>query len=142
MLREIVKDRPPKPAPLIPRGKVLLVDEDLTDLHYYAGMLEERGYEIQTAATYAEGARLLEHEFLDFIVLGQGSSAFEGRPLLERALEIDRRIPVLVIAGSLDMGCYLDAMQLGAVDYLEKPVTASEIARVLETHLRPRMVAA
>jgi len=33
------------------------------------------------------------------------------------------------------MNCYLEAMQLGAVDYLMKPVSPEQIARVLETHM-------
>ena len=49
-------------------------------------------------------------------------------------MEIDHQLPVLVVARCLDMGCYLEAMQLGAVDYLAEPVTASEIGRVLGNH--------
>jgi response regulator of citrate/malate metabolism len=54
--------------------------------------------------------------------------------VLKRATEINRSLPVLVVARCLDMGCYLEAMQLGAVDYLVEPLTASEIGRVLEDH--------
>ena len=61
---------------------------------------------------------------------------------MQRAIEIERRLPVLVLTDSLDMGCYLEAMQLGAADYMEKPVLPSEIARLIETHVRPRKVAA
>jgi FixJ family two-component response regulator len=57
---------------------------------------------------------------------------------VERAIEKDRRIPVLVLARSVDMGCYLEAMQLGAFDYLEKPVSASEVVRLVATHIRGR----
>jgi FixJ family two-component response regulator len=47
---------------------------------------------------------------------------------------MDRRLPVVVVARALDMPCYLEAMQLGAVDYLEEPVTVSEMGRVLGNH--------
>jgi len=46
---------------------------------------------------------------------------FEGRLLVERAIEIDRNLPVVVLTECLDMGYYLEAMQLGAADYVEKP---------------------
>jgi FixJ family two-component response regulator len=54
--------------------------------------------------------------------------------VVERAIAMDRRLPVVVVARALDMTCYLEAMQLGAVDYLEEPVTVSEMGRVLGNH--------
>ena len=36
------------------------------------------------------------------------------------------------------MNCYLEAMQLGAVDYVEKPLRPDEVARLVETHVRRR----
>ena len=50
---------------------------------------------------------------------------------------IDRRTPVLVITRGRDMHCYLEAMQLGAVDYLEKPIASSELAHVIEAYRQP-----
>ena len=73
-------------------------------------------------------------EVFDFVMLSQGSRNFEGRSVVERATESNRRLPVLVVARCLDMGCYLEAMQLGAVDYLAEPVRVSEIRRVLGKH--------
>ena len=70
----------------------------------------------------------------DFVMVSQGSRNFEGRCVVERAIEIDRRLPVLVVARCLDMGCSSEAMQLGAVDYQAEPVTLSEIGRVLGNH--------
>ncbi len=126
---------------LIPR-KVLFVDEDSKDLRYCAGILQQRGYDIRTCASYADGVCCLECESFDFIVLSQGSPEFEGRSVLERAMEIDRRMPILVVTRCHDMKCYLEAMQLGALDYVEKPLVPSVIAQLVETHLRPRAAAA
>ena len=39
------------------------------------------------------------------------------------------------------MDVYIEAMQLGAVDYLQKPVNPSEITQVIRTHLRPAKIA-
>ncbi len=55
--------------------------------------------------------------------------------MLERAIELDRRLPALVLARSLDMGCYLDAMYLGAVDYFEKSLMPQELLRFVKSHL-------
>jgi FixJ family two-component response regulator len=37
-------------------------------------------------------------------------------------LQMDRHRAVLVVTRCVDMSCYLEAMQMGAVDYLEKPL--------------------
>jgi DNA-binding response OmpR family regulator len=118
------------------RGRTLLVDDDLTDLAYYSEILRGVGFDVSRCHSYQEGARRVRPDAFDFIIVGQGSPAFEGKAVLERVVEIDRQLPVLVLTRCLNMSCYLDAMQLGAVDYLEKPVPPDQIVWVLETHLR------
>lgn len=127
----------PCPSP----RKVLLVDEQCGELSSLTEALQGHGCEVYYCNCYADGLRQLESEFFDFIVVCQGSPQFEGRPVLERAIEIDRRTPILVVTRCLDMNCYLDAMQLGALDYLERPVAAAEVARLVETRSRPRAAA-
>ena len=122
--------------------KVLLVDESPEDLQYYAAILRWHGHEIRIAPSYREGWLALDKEQFDFVIVSQGSREFEGRVLVQHAIEIERRLPVLVLTNCLDMGCYLEAMQLGAADYLEKPVLPSEIAHLIETHIKPYNVAA
>lgn len=120
----------------IPKAKLLVVDEDLRDMCDYCGMLRERGYEVHCVCSYAEGTACLNREPVDLVIVSQGSPAFEGRHVVERAIEKDRRIPVLVLTRSVDMNCYLEAMQLGAFDYLEKPVSASQVLKLVATHFR------
>lgn len=129
-------------GPFLTSRKLLLVEEDPRDLRYYAAVLQQQGFEVKTCVSYAEGLGRVGRESFDFIIVSQGSRAFEGRTLLERILTIDRHTPVLVLTRCVDMGCYLEAMQMGAVDYLEKPLAPSDLTRVIETHLRPRHVAA
>ena len=119
---------------LVRRGKALLVHEDPGVIHYYRSILEGWGYQVRTCHSYEEGVFCLRSEVFNFAMVSQGSRNFEGRCVVERATEINRRLPVLVVARCLDMGCYAEAMQLGAVDYLTEPVTLSEIGRVLENH--------
>jgi DNA-binding NtrC family response regulator len=76
-------------------------------------------------------------EDFDFAIVNQGSASFEGRCVLERAAETHRNIPIVVVTRCLDIHRYLKAMDLGAVDYLEKP-EPDDIGWVLETQLRQR----
>jgi len=117
--------------------KVLLVEEDVNDLGVYASSLEHYGYDVRTCARYSDGVRALERERFDFIVVGQGGPTFEGRLVLEYARRLDRPAPILVVTRCPDMKRYLEAMELGALDYVEKPYTPLQFARVVETYLRP-----
>ena len=129
------KNRPlQQPHP--PKAKLLVVDEDLRDMCSYCGMLRERGYDVHCVCSYSEGAVCLGHEPVDLVIVNQGGPRFEGRCVVERAIEKDRHMPVLVLARNVDMHCYLEAMQLGAFDYLEKPVSAREVLKLVATHIR------
>jgi DNA-binding NtrC family response regulator len=118
----------------VPKGTALLVGEDAGDLHYYCDILKGYGYQVRMCNSFQEGVRLLADGVFHFVMVSQGTPNFEGSIVLKRAIEISRSLPVLVVARCLDMGCYLEAMQLGAVDYLVEPLRVSEIVRVLEGH--------
>jgi DNA-binding NtrC family response regulator len=122
----------------VPRGhraKILLVDEDRGDLTYYQMILRQIGCEVRAYRSYDEALSVLTSERFDLVIVDQGGSDFEGKNILQRAIEIDRHLPVLILTRCLDMGCYLEAMQSGAVDYLEEPVKVSDLIFTLETHL-------
>jgi len=123
---------------LSPRGSVLVVDEDNEQLEFVRKTIQGIGCTVQACNSYAEGMHQLVSGAFDIIVVGQGSRKFEGRCVLEGASAFNRRLPVLVVAQHLEMGCYLEAMQLGAVDYIAEPFGGTEIARVMRnwTHRR------
>jgi DNA-binding NtrC family response regulator len=114
--------------------KVLLVDEEVSDLRILRLILEGQGFEVFTCAGFEAGICCLEAEPFDFVVVSQGSHAFEGRTVLDRAMQLDRRRPVLVLTRCIDMRCYLEAMQMGAIDYLEKPVPPADLLRFVQAH--------
>ena len=115
--------------------RVLMVIDEPESLDHHSELLRALGYEVLACDSYGEGLAMLQNGSFDFVTVGQGSVSFEGKGVVERALEIDRSIPVLVLARNSDMDNYLEAMQLGAVDYLEMPVPPEEFMRVLRTHL-------
>jgi len=96
-----------------PSAKALLVDEDAGDLQYYFNILEGYGCQVRVCNSYQEGVRCLADEVFEFVMVSQGTPNFEGSCVLKRAAQVNRRLPVLVVARCLDMGCYLEAMQLG-----------------------------
>lgn len=118
------------------KAKLLLVNENLGDLLYYTAILQHYGYETRPCPTYAEAIERFRSERFDLVIVSQGSRAFEGRSVLAQAVERDRTTPVLVLTHSVDMDCYLEAMQLGAYDYVEEPLSPSEVLEQVEKHIR------
>ncbi len=126
-----------QPVPLLSshQVKILLVDEEAGDLQHYRFLLEALGYEVYPCVSYAEGSRWLEREKYDLAIVSQGGDRFEWRSLLERAAEEDRGMPVLVLTPRYDLVYHFEAMQLGAVGYLQKPLSVPQLVEVVEVHL-------
>jgi two-component system C4-dicarboxylate transport response regulator DctD len=137
MVRQDLADRKTNQLSGLLNRRVLIVDEDLDDLLHYSVVLQHYGYEVRSIPSYSGGTSCLESEDFDLIIVSQGSANFEGRCVLARAIEKDRYMPVLVFARSVDMSCYLEAIQSGALDYIEKPLPPSEIEKLVAKYLKP-----
>lgn len=120
--------------PFTPHPKILIVDDNPNDLRWCSAILEREGYAVSACSCYEEGAARAAGHY-DFIVVNQGGPNFEGQAVIKQATEQNRHTPVLVVTRCLDMHCYLEAMQLGALDYLEMPVPAPQLLRTIETHV-------
>jgi CheY-like chemotaxis protein len=120
------------------RARVLLVNKNSRDLGHYRGIFQKLGCQVRASSSFADGVQCLEREPFDLIILDQGRGRFEVREVLTRAMEVDAELRVLVLARSYDKGCYLEAMQSGALDYLEGPLSAAEIVALLETFVPRR----
>lgn len=124
-----------------PTFRTLLVDEDSSDVRYYYGVLRALGHEVVVCKHYSEAMDVLERESFDMAVVAQGSPAFEGREVLAKALDISPGIPVLVVARTLDIDCYLEAMEIGAADYLERCAAPRDFMRSVDSHLQMKAAA-
>jgi len=117
--------------------KLLLVDEDANDLDYYSEVLRYLGYEVQPVDSYDRAAAMLRHEQFDLVIVDQGSSNFEGRSVLSRAIEVDSQAPVLVLTRTVNPDCCLEALDAGAREYVQKPLTAAEVRELVGDYLKP-----
>jgi DNA-binding response OmpR family regulator len=142
MQRQDVDDRKTTQPPRLLKPSLLVVDEDLDDLLRYSAFLQHQGYQVRAISSFADGVACVEREDFDLIVVSQGSPSFEGRLVLARAIERNRWTPVLVLTRAVEMPCYIEAMQAGALDYMEKPLPPSEIGPLVRKYLRTRSASA
>jgi DNA-binding NtrC family response regulator len=124
----------PTRSPL-PLGRVLLLDEDENNLPHFTILLERMAYAVRAFASYQEAETCLDHEPFDFLVV---SPAFEAHPLIGFTLAGSLHTPEVVLTRCLEMKCCVAAMQLGASEFLEKPLTSAEFEHLVTTHCQPR----
>ena len=138
MTHRITNQDSSPPTPQNHKGRILLVHDDPGSLQFHLTIFYEQGFSVRSWHSYEEGIRCLDSEAFDFVIVSQGGPGFEGSSVLEHAMQVGLRLPVLVLTRFHEMRCYLDAMHRGAVDYLEEPLTRLELSRVIETHQSPQ----
>jgi DNA-binding NtrC family response regulator len=117
--------------------KLLLVDENAGDLEYYTEVLRYLGHEVEAVNSYSKAAATLGRDRFDLVIVDQGSANFEGRQVLSRAVETDHRVPVLVLTRTVDVDCCLEALDAGAHEYVQKPLTTAEVRELVNDYLKP-----
>jgi DNA-binding NtrC family response regulator len=115
--------------------KVLIFDEELEDLTQLAKPFEAQGFEVHKCMSVEAAKRCVEREEFDFALVDQGSPAFEGLRVLRHLVRYNMRTPFVVVARCKDLLCYQQALALGAIDYLEKPVPTAEMDRMIHNYL-------
>src|SRR5262249_30203141 len=114
-----------KPVPI----KILIVDDDAASGALVTRLLENAGYEVEHAAAPVKALPHLLDDEHDLILLDQNMPHMDGLTLLSKIRKTSD-VPVVMLTGSDKASLAVEAMRLGAFDYLPKPV---DQARLLET---------
>jgi len=114
--------------------KVLIFDEDVEDLARQAEPFEAHGFEVYKCTSIETAMRCVEREEFDFALVDQVSPAFEGLRVIRHLVRYNLHTPFVVVARSKDALCYQQALALGAVDYLEKPVPDAEANWIINSY--------
>lgn len=131
--------------PGIPRraeepAHVLIVDDDLTSLRLSIDYLRDCDFAISTAATGSEALGLARRARPDLILLDLGMPPPDGFEILGclRAADSTSDIPVLLLTAHDDLDSKVRGFELGAADYLTKPLAPAELRARVTAHLHRR----
>jgi len=111
---------------------ILLVEDDIDLSLIEKTILMEEGYNVVTAATGADALGLLEVYKIDLVVLDLNLPDINGEALLGKMKKIKPKIKVIIMTGQEDIDSYIHTLQLGAIDYLIKPVSPNGLTGVLK----------
>ncbi|MCX5905276.1 MAG: sigma 54-interacting transcriptional regulator, partial [Proteobacteria bacterium] len=110
---------------------ILIVDDELATRESLR-MILKRQYDLMLAASGEEALIMLETRQPDLILLDIIMPGIDGMETLRRIKEKNRKQQVVMITATKTVKTAVEAMKLGAFDYLEKPFDVNEITRVVE----------
>src|SRR5215469_8784033 len=103
------------------RGRVLVIDDEAVIRETLSALLEMEGYEVDLAASGADGERRLEQRAYDLVLLDLMMPHKSGMEVLRDIRERDRHTPIFMITAYGTVEAAVQAVKLGANDYLAKP---------------------
>lgn len=116
----------------MPKGRVLAIDDQRYFRELIEEMLVEEGYEAQSISSGEGALRLLQETSFDVILTDLVMPAMDGSELVRRIKQEDPEQAVIVVTGVVDVKTAVEAMKLGADDYLIKPFDGATLKASLE----------
>jgi DNA-binding response OmpR family regulator len=114
------------------RKKILLVEGEEQNRQMLNFLLREEGHRVASCQQVSEAVELFEKEKFDFVITEHSPRRIDGLDLLARIKQRNEKVPVLVMSSMDEKEPYIAAMNLGALDYLHKPVDYSQIQRLIK----------
>ncbi len=107
--------------------RILIIDDEPNITAAFSALLTDESYQTITAATAEEALALTGSTRFDLVLLDINLPGMSGIEFLRRVMASDPPLTVLVISGQSDIPTALEAVKLGAVDYIEKPVPPEKL---------------
>jgi len=118
--------------------QVLVVDDEAAILRFLKPALEANGYEMTSACSVAEATKRIAAESPDIVLLDLGLPDGDGKDVIRRAREWSD-VPIIVLSARERETEKIEALDLGADDYVNKPFNVGELLARMRTALRHRM---
>ncbi|CAM4289495.1 sigma-54-dependent transcriptional regulator [Corallococcus exiguus] len=119
----------------VPRGRILVVDDQRNMRATTALLLRAEGYTVNEAATGEEALGVLSQGRVDLLLTDLKMEPMDGLTLLKRALEVAPRLQVIMMTAFGSIESAVEAMRMGAYDYVTKPFKEGELRYRVERAL-------
>jgi two-component system response regulator AtoC len=110
------------------KERVLVVDDEPSIRKYLQTLLEVDGYHVNTVGSGQEALESVQQgERPDFIILDVLMQEMNGIETLRRLIQVDRTLHVIMLSCSNEVTTVVEAIRIGAQDYLTKPFEKAEL---------------
>jgi DNA-binding NtrC family response regulator len=120
--------------------KVLLVDDEVEFLDTLSERMRTRGMEVATANTGVEALKKVEQEAYDVIILDLMMPGVDGLEALKILKAKRPELQVILLTGHATVEKGIEAMKLGAMDFLEKPADLSQLTEKIKKAQAKKML--
>jgi two-component system, OmpR family, KDP operon response regulator KdpE len=120
------------------KTRVLVVDDEPAILRFLKPALEANDYAIVSAVTAAEATKRIAADVPDIVVLDLGLPDEDGKSVIRRVREWSD-VPIIVLSARDREAEKIEALDLGADDFVNKPFGVGELLARMRTALRHRM---
>ena len=120
--------------------RVLAVDDDLEMCKLLSDVLTGEGFSVLTIGSSLEAAKIIKKEEFDVIITDLKMKGLKGLDLLEEVKKIAPLTPVVIITAFGTIESAIQAMKLGAYDYITKPFQMDELVLTVKKSLENRLL--
>ena len=120
----------------ISKGKILIVDDEPIVRDSIKAWVADAGYEAMTAETGEEALAMIEREDFGVMIVDIRLPGKTGIAVLREVKAVKPGIKSIVITAYPSAALAAEAVKLGAVDYLVKPISPDELERLIQEALR------
>jgi len=123
------------PAPSSSKLRVVAIDDDEQHLKFIATVLSRENVVVSTAGNPQDGLKLVSKEHPHLVLVDLVMPGMSGLETLERIVEFDPAMEVVLLTGQYSTESAVEAIQKGAADYLTKPVDVEKLEKRVESLL-------
>ena len=116
-------------------GKILIIDDEKDILNTLSSILEDEGFAVLKAMDGKEGLAIFEREKPDIVLLDVWMPELDGIQVLKRIKKKHKDAIVIVISGHGTISTAVEAVKVGAYDFLEKPLSIEKVLEVISRGL-------
>lgn len=115
--------------------KILIIDDEEHMCWALERAMRQEGYQVNTATRGKQGLKLIREEAPSLVILDLKMPEMDGMEVLSKGRELNSRLPFIMLTAHGTIETAIEAMKMGAADYITKPFDLDELKMVIKRNL-------
>lgn len=116
--------------------KILVIDDDTSFCIMLKTFLQKKGFEVTNAFNASEANELIRNDVFDVVLTDIRLPDSDGLDVMKSAKSASAKTQVILMTGYTDIKAAVNAMKMGAFDYVGKPINPDEILHTIQQSLK------